>query len=110
MVWSVISAKGIGQLYFVEGTMRQEQYKNVLGNCLLPQVKEWFPDDEEYIFMHDSAPCHKVRSVSSFFELQNVRVLPWPGNSPEMDPIENIWEFVNERIHHKQTSTCGFPK
>ena len=98
MVWSVISAKGMGPLYFVEGTMRQDQYKNVLENCLLPQVKEWFLGDEEYIFMHDSAPCHKAKSVSSFLKLQKVRVLPWPGNSPDMNPIENMWEFVKREI------------
>lgn len=66
MVWSVISGRGTGRLYIVEGTMRQDQYKNVLEKRLLPQTKEWFPNGEDWIFMHDSAPCHKARSVSKF--------------------------------------------
>lgn len=99
MVWSVISARGMGRLYIVEGTMRQDQYKRVLQNRLLPQVREWFPDDDDdYIFMHDSAPCHKARSVTTFLEDRNVSVLPWPGNSPDMNPIENLWELTKREI------------
>lgn len=98
MVWSVISAKGMGSLYIVEGTMKQDQYKRVLETRLLPQVNEWFPDADEYIFMHDSAPCHKARSVTAFLAERNVTVLPWPGNSPDMNPIENMWELTKRAM------------
>ncbi|GFU63591.1 hypothetical protein TNCV_4256321 [Trichonephila clavipes] len=47
MIWSVIS----GRLYVVKGMMRQEQYKDVLQNRLFPQLEEWFPNREPYIFM-----------------------------------------------------------
>ena len=46
MAWSVISGKGSGHLYFVQGTMKQDQYITFLENTLIPQVKEWFPNDE----------------------------------------------------------------
>lgn len=105
MVWSVISAKGMGRLYIVEGTMRQDQYKRVLESRLLPQVEEWFPGDEEYVFMHDSAPCHKARSVTAFLADKNVRVLPWPGNSPDMNPIENLWELTKREVAKEVITT-----
>lgn len=105
MVWSVISAKGMGRLYIVEGTMRQDQYKRVLETRLLPQLEEWFPGGEEYIFMHDSAPCHKARSVTAFLAKKNITVLPWPGNSPDMNPIENIWELTKRAIAKEVITT-----
>ncbi|GFX87325.1 uncharacterized protein TNCV_3368951 [Trichonephila clavipes] len=40
MIWSVISGKGTGCLYVVKGMMRQDQYKDVLQNRLIPQLKE----------------------------------------------------------------------
>ncbi|CAG5015993.1 unnamed protein product [Parnassius apollo] len=105
MVWSVISAKGVGRLYVVQGTMRQHQYKEVLQNRLLPTLREWFPDSENFTFMHDSAPCHKAKSVTKFLEENIIPVLPWPGNSPDMNPIENLWEITKAEIAKEMITT-----
>lgn len=97
MVWSVISAKGTGRLYIVEGTMNQHQYRKVLETRLLPQLRNWFPD-RDCVFMHDGAPCHKAKSVTKFLAENNVQTLPWPGNSPDMNAIENLWGIVKKRL------------
>ncbi|CAG4962521.1 unnamed protein product [Parnassius apollo] len=67
MIWSAISGKGTGRLYVVKGIMRQDQYKEVLENRLIPQLREWFPNGEPFTFMQDGAPCHTARSVKAFF-------------------------------------------
>ncbi|GFV35634.1 uncharacterized protein TNCV_5016491 [Trichonephila clavipes] len=56
MIWSVISGKGNGRLYVVKSVMREDQYKDVLQNRLIPQLEEWFPNGEPYIFMQNGAP------------------------------------------------------
>ncbi|CAG4982348.1 unnamed protein product [Parnassius apollo] len=65
MIWGVISAKGNGRLYIVENTMGQDQYIKVLSEKLIPQTSEWFPN-KDFLFMHDSAPCHKAKKVTKF--------------------------------------------
>lgn len=97
MVWSIISGEGTGRLYIVKGMMRQDQYIEVLKTRMLPQVKEWFPNGD-YVFMHDSAPCHTAKKVKSFLREKNVKVLEWPGNSPDLNPIENLWELMKRQI------------
>ena len=57
MVWSVMCFKGTGRLHVVEGTMNSKKYVDVLKDCLLPQLQEWFRN-ENFIFMQDGAPCH----------------------------------------------------
>uniref|UniRef100_A0A2H1WU61 SFRICE_035018 n=1 Tax=Spodoptera frugiperda TaxID=7108 RepID=A0A2H1WU61_SPOFR len=105
MVWSVVSSKGVGRLYIVQGTMRRDQYKQVLETHLLPQLREWFPVGEEFMFMHDLAPCHKARSVTTFSVDHNIPVLPWPDNSPDINPIENLWEITKAEIATEMITT-----
>lgn len=105
MIWSVISGKGTGRLYVVQGTMRQDQYKEVLQRRLLPQLRDWFPNGESFVFMQDGAPCHTARSVKAFLQQENVPLLPWPGNSPDMNPIENVWELIKREVAKDNITT-----
>ena len=105
MVWSVINYLGTGRLYIVQGTMRQDQYRKVLKERLLPQLDEWFPRRQDAIFMHDGAPCHKAKSITAFLNSQNIKILDWPGNSPDMNPIENVWELLKREMSKNPITT-----
>lgn len=98
MIWSVISGKGLGRLYVVEGIMRQDQYRDVLQHRLLPQLRDWFGEMEKFIFMQDGAPCHTAKSIKKFLSEEKVPLLDWPGNSPDVNPIENVWELLKRKI------------
>ncbi|GFV94913.1 transposable element Tcb2 transposase [Trichonephila clavipes] len=40
----------------------------------------------------------KARSIKAFLAEQNIPLLDWPGNSPDMNPIENIWELMKREV------------
>ncbi|GFX09940.1 uncharacterized protein TNCV_4100811 [Trichonephila clavipes] len=66
--WRSSSAARVpGRLDVVKGMMRQDQYKDVLQNRLIPKLEEWFSNGEPYVLMQNGAPCHTARSIKAFF-------------------------------------------
>ena len=50
------------------------------------------------MFQQDSAPCHKAKIITNFFNNNGIVVLDWPGNSPDKNPIENLWAICKKRL------------
>ena len=98
MFWSVISGKGLGRLFIVDGILKQDQYKKVIETCLFPRLKEWFPNKQKKIFLQDEAPCYTAKSIKNLLSSQKIPLLDWPGNSPDLNPIENVWELLKRKI------------
>ena len=105
MIWGSMSHAGMGRIYVVEGYMNSSQYMKVLRSRLIPQMNAW--GRESAIFQQDSAPCHTSRIVKQFFNDHSINVLPWPGNSPDMNPIETIWAILKRRL--QQTTFTSKP-
>ena len=54
-------------------------------------MREWFPNGEAVTFMQDGVTfmqCHTAKSVTAFLASENIPLLKWPGNSPDMNPIK----------------------
>ena len=48
--------------------------------------------------MHDNARPHVARICRQFLNRNNVNVLPWPAVSPDMNPIEDIWDYLGRKV------------
>ena len=44
--------------------------------------------------MQDNAPCHKAMVVMNYLKAENVTVMDWPPQSPDLDPTENVWKTL----------------
>lgn len=106
MFWGSFTVKGPGRLIPVEGTMRSQQYEDVLRTHLIPTISRDFPQGGA-IFQQDKAPCHTSNHMKRFFASQNLTILEWPGNSPDINPIENLWSIVKRRIAKNDCSTMA---
>ncbi len=52
-------------------------------------------------FLQDGAPCHKNKKVMDWFKEQNIEVMDWPGNSPDLNPIKNVWSYMKKKVKDK---------
>ncbi len=60
---------------------------------MLPSADQLFKDPD-FIFQQDLAPAHTAKSTKSWLNNHGVGVLDCPANSPDLDPIENLWGIV----------------
>ena len=52
--------------------------------------------------MQDGAPCHRSKVAKNFLDNNNINLLEWPGNSPDLKPIENLWTNMKNKVSEKQ--------
>ena len=57
------------------------------------------------MFMHDGAPAHKTKAVKKWLEEHGIPVLEWPGNSPDLNPIENAWNQMKNMVQELQPTS-----
>jgi transposase len=53
------------------------------------------------ILAQDNAPAHRTRLTEQFLRGSAVKTLPWPANSPDLNPIEHVWSLLQTRINER---------
>ncbi len=67
---------------------------------MLPSADQLFKD-ADFIFQQDLAPAYTAKSTKKLLN-DGVGVLDWPANSPDLNPIENIWGIVKRKMRNKR--------
>ncbi|KAK3535748.1 hypothetical protein QTP70_021048 [Hemibagrus guttatus] len=73
----------------------------ILEHFMLPSADQLF-EDAHFIFQQDLAPAHTAKSTKSWLNDHGVGVLDWPANSPDLNPIENLWGIVKRKMRKKR--------
>lgn len=100
LVWGSMSAKGTGPIHRITGIMDRYVYLNIVKNILLPFAEEYMP--EEWIYQADNDPKHSARIVKTFLSDNNINVMKWPAQSPDLNLIEMLWIDVDKHVKEQK--------
>ena len=102
MVWAGIYHDGRTQLKIVEGKLNAVKYiDDILDPIVLPFLQQ---RNFDHVFQHDNGRCHVVRVCQDFLNQNYTRVLPWSALSPDLSPIEHLWDEFGRGVRHRQNS------
>ncbi|KAK3545560.1 hypothetical protein QTP70_008107 [Hemibagrus guttatus] len=83
----MITRTGPGRLIRVKERMNGAMYREILSKNLLPSARA-LKMKHGWVFQHDNDPKHTARAMKEWLRKKHFKVLEWPSQSPDLNPIE----------------------
>lgn len=100
-VWGGISTRGATQVVIFKGIMNADRYQKILEKSLIPFIDSCYPNHHR--LQQDNDPKHTSHRIENFFEEKNITWWRTPPESPDLNPVENVWGSMKQylRVHYK---------
>ena len=95
IVFGMFSSQGTSPLVRLQTRVNAQIYKNIVQDHVPIIQNSGF---DRATFMQDNAPCHKAKVVTSYLSEQDFEIMDWPPQSPDLNPIENLWKTLGVKF------------
>jgi hypothetical protein len=99
-VWGCLSWNVLGPFIILYRNLNTEGYKDILTRYIPSTVEDQFGDDD-CLYQHDSAPCHKARSLREWVVDSKFPEMDCLLQSPDLNPIEHLWDGLDCRLRSR---------
>ncbi|GFU10339.1 transposable element Tcb1 transposase [Trichonephila clavipes] len=100
MVWGCVAHNGAGNLVFIANKMNALAYIDVLRHNFLDSAKK-LNMENTFIFQQDINPKHTAIVTRTWLLYHAPRRLETPAQSPDLNPIENLWMHLDTEVQKK---------
>jgi transposase len=102
-VWGCFSSKGFGKLIIFTDILDSFKMCKIYKKSLLPIAQKWFGND--WTLCEDNNPKHTSRYSKQWKLEHSVERMNWPAQSPDQNPIENVWHLLKYKVAKRHPKT-----
>ena len=111
MLWGCVSYNGVENLVLIDGVMNGSKYVQILQENLCMSAEK-MGLGSDFVFQQDNDSKHKSKIAAAFFAENDIKVLDWPSQSPDLNIIEHVWSELKKKYgnFHAKTKSELFEK